>query len=119
MTNYQPRYYDKFTVEQLETVADDIRQLLDGKRYTFVAVNEAMHYRPEVHTSQEMREVTTYYGANKEFGGLHIHDSYGVWGFMTDNVDSLRIDHCSIKATFKAGAGNLIHWVVMLEDDRS
>lgn len=38
------------TLDNLEEVAQRIKDMLDGKRYTFVACNEFFDFKPEVRT---------------------------------------------------------------------
>lgn len=86
-------WYGYLTLENLEAVAERIRKLLAGQRYTWVSCNSGLrHYFPEVRTGQELRDrgVTTYRDEEAQygpFGGITVPDTYGVWGLHTDCPD--------------------------------
>jgi hypothetical protein len=77
------------TIENVPAVAGLIRELLAGKRYTFVACNEFFGFKPEVRTGQTLKpsrgkgDPVNCYGETPDHAGFHINDTYGVWGLST------------------------------------
>lgn len=127
-------WYGMLTVENIERVADLLRQLLKGKRYTFVAANEFFGFKPEVRTNQELKPSTTgdpinvYYDKDgKRFAGFNVCDSYGVWGCST-SLQEEQYDHefknpyfvfewNKVTITHCAPAGHKLYWVAAIERD--
>lgn len=84
-------WHGYLTLENLDAVAERLRKLLAGQRYTWVACNSGLrHYFPEVRTGQQIRD----YGVRvwhpedgSRLGGITIPDTYGIWGIDTSVPD--------------------------------
>lgn len=80
--------YGTVTTQNIKEVADKLRDLLTGRKYTTVHCYEYKNYVPEVRLHQELGGST-----NGDDVNLHFHsdehaqvticDSYGVGGFST------------------------------------
>jgi hypothetical protein len=88
LKEFNLHWFGMLTVENIEQVADLLRQLLVGKTYTFVTVNELFRYKPEVRTSQRLKPNGDAITATKDetgrFASFSVSDSYGVWGCSTN-----------------------------------
>lgn len=131
--NFSLSWYGMLTVENIEQVADLVRQLLVGRTYTFVAANEYRDYKPQVRTNQHMTRsnagdpVNVYYdeSAEKRFAGFSVCDTYGIWGVSTNLKDDLydpdfknpfvNFENDKVTITHRAASGNKIYWVIALE----
>ena len=125
-------WHGTLTLENLEEVAAMIGDLLDGKRYTFVACNEYFKFKPEVRTGQELNHkgatsghaISTYFDNEQSpprFGGFNIGDTYGVWGCSTASsaegyhydptyeAPHVSIDWGKVTITHRAPAGHLLY----------
>ena len=51
MNEFNLNWSGMLTTQNIDQVADLLRHLLTGKKYTFVAANEYYEYKPEVRTS--------------------------------------------------------------------
>ena len=134
------KWFGTLTLENLEEVAAMIGDLLDGKRYTFVACNEYFKFKPEVRTGQELNHKGSANGrainawlddeeTPPRFGGFNIGDTYGVWGCTTNvnaeghhydptfNAPYLSFDWGKVTITHRAPAGHLLYWVAAVEAD--
>lgn len=127
------KWFGYLTLENLDAAADRIRQMLgNGQRYTWVAVNEGLGYRPEVRTGQVAESVEAYrLEANGHaHGGVKVVDTYGIWAAHTNVADQaeaaarggadealayLVISHNKIEIEHFAPAGYHLRWVVALE----
>lgn len=129
-------WHGMLTVNNVEQVADLLRQLLTGKRYTFVAVNEFYGFKPEVRTSQKLKPkinssnpINVYYddtGA-KRFAGFSVSDSYGVWSFSTNLQEDqddpgsknphFSFEWDKVTIIFRLSGGNLVYWVAAVEKE--
>lgn len=126
------QWFGYLTLENVDAVADRIRRMLDGHRYTWVAVNEAFE-RPEVRTSQVMEKVEVFRSRDDSYGelaGITVLDTYGVWGPDTTAPDErtaaqqperdrayMVIDHNKIEIKHFVPAGSRLYWVIALEDE--
>ena len=125
-------WFGVMTVDNIEDIVGKLRELLTGKRYTFVSCYEYKRYEPEVRASQELKNGTSddpfhvWYGENQEFGGFNVGDTYGVWGLDTNghrganydgkfDIPYLVFDYGKCTMTFRTPAGLLAYWVVAVE----
>lgn len=128
MTNWS----GTLTIENISTVVDKIKKLLDGKKYSFVAAYEGYRLKLELNQHQQLK---SNYNENQvffdkdasppRFAGFTFNDTYGVWGLTTNTNDDkydgkyenpyIVISHNEIKITHKAGSGALVHWLIQLE----
>lgn len=135
MQEYNLNWFGMLTINNIEQVVGLLKQLIDGKRYTFVACNELDGFKPEVRTSQcvEHNKATSknafniYYDTeNSRYAGFNIVDSYGVWGCSTNTTDE-KFDHERKNPYFsfkynqviiehRAAGGNLLYWCIAVED---
>jgi hypothetical protein len=97
-------WYGDVTIENIKEVAEKMKSILSGKRYTFVAVNMygvaggwageqgQLISEPEVRTSQELKPGTNgdslsvwfdKENSSPTYAGFNFCDSYGVWGLST------------------------------------
>jgi hypothetical protein len=74
-------WYGYLAVDTLPEIARRIRNLLTGRRYTFVA-DWSEYSGPDVHVSQTMQDLkTTDRGEDgRPWAHLMVSDTYGVWG---------------------------------------
>jgi hypothetical protein len=84
-------WHGYLTLENFDAVAERIKAMLTGVRYTWVACNSGLRdYFPEVRTGQQMDKLTLS-GRKTYEDGPHAHlsvcDSYGVWGLSTSIAD--------------------------------
>ncbi|MBD3244967.1 MAG: hypothetical protein GF335_03165 [Candidatus Moranbacteria bacterium] len=135
---YNLHWYGVLTIENLQQVADLLLQLLDGKRYTFVAANEFFRFKPEVRTGQTLshkgattgKAINVYYDEKEnppKHAGFNVGDTYGVWGcstnLATDEYDNefnnpyFVFEYNKVTITHRAPAGHLLYWVVAIEQD--
>jgi hypothetical protein len=128
-------WYGTMTTWNAAAIADRLRQLLAGKRYTFVAINGGCPYSPDVRTRQILRG-----GRGLRLDGdaqnicLHLSegcanivgcDSYGVWSFSSTTTDmhsfnEYRQPYCTFndrefRVTHRAPCGDILVWVFALE----
>jgi uncharacterized protein YoaH (UPF0181 family) len=120
------------TVENIEQVAEVLRQLLKGKKFTFVACHEDNNFIPKARTCQELRSIngddpiSVYYDKeSKRFAGFNACDSYGVWGCSTSlHVDVydhefknpyFAFEYNKVTITHRAASGSKIYWVCAIE----
>ena len=125
-------WYGMLTVENIEKVAETLRQLLKEKKYTFVACNEGMDFKPEVRTGQQLKPSTkgdpinVYFDEeSKRFASFNVCDSYGVWScstsLHTDDYDHefknpyIVFEWNKVTITHRAGSGSKIYWVCAIE----
>jgi len=124
------RSYGMLTKGNIEDFVAVLREMLTGKRYTFVACNESRHFEPEVRTSQRLENGTNgtpfsvhHYDGWASFG---VCDTYGVWGCTTTWDDPKMydadfknpyfvFDYNKVTITHRAPAGHLLYWVVAVE----
>jgi hypothetical protein len=80
-------WYGYLAVDTLPEIERRIRNILTGRRYTFVA-DWSQHSGPDVHVSQTMQDLkTTDHGADGQpWASLMVSDSYGVWGISASVV---------------------------------
>lgn len=123
------KFNGTLTVNNCEEVAGLIFETLQGKKYTFVSVNEYFDYRPEIRINQELKN-----GTNRnpfsvmlknDFACFDVCDSYGVWGLSTSqkenyfdasyNAPYIEIENNTIKITLRAPYGNKIYWLIQVE----
>jgi len=125
------RWYGELTVENLEAIAQRLRSMLTGRRYTWVAVNE--YYgplpRPEVRTGQQIEPgksqngeaVYIHYGEDRTWGMIGINDTYGCWSISTDDRPEKRpylvFEYNKLTIEHYAPGGNKLIWVIASEDE--
>lgn len=117
------------TTENVEQVADLFRQLLVGKRFTHVSVNEGSQYRPDVHTGLSLheREPITVIQLGEEVG-VSITDtrfSRTTWSSQayqgaskTEEKPYITFECNKVTITTRAPSGFRIYWVFAVEEDR-
>jgi hypothetical protein len=117
------------TLENLDEVAGLFRQLLDGKRYTFVSAYEYRGWRPEVrmHQQVEPHNATDGQGislwredaATPTYGGFHVVDTYGVWGLSCSVHEKpyVSFEYNKVTMELKTPAGKGAWWVVAVEGE--
>lgn len=92
-------WYGYVHLGNAEAVADRIRSMLTGRRFTFVSYNVNMTGSwPEVRTGQRLNAENVKTGkavtyrlhneASDPWGHFMVHDSYGVWGFSAHYPDA-------------------------------
>ena len=129
-------WFGYLTTANYQAVAERIRRMLAGKRYTWVDADAMGGYRPRVRTRQEMESVTakllTGENLTRPYAHITVSDTYGVWGidsgeasqseahaaepkrrtylhFTRDRYgERLEIEHYAI-------SGNHLWWVVAAE----
>lgn len=122
-------------LDNLQETAERIERFLRGKRYVFVAANEAIYnFKPRIHMGQKLNDknpMSIWFDEKNDpprHGGFNFGDSYGVWGLSTSQKDEkydpkfdspyivFRYGH-TIEITHRAPAGHLLYWVIAVEDD--
>lgn len=73
------------TLENFDAVAGRLREMLEGKRYTWVSCNEGLRdFFPEVRPGMEMEKIVIHDRSDIGYGCTMAHltvcDTYGVWG---------------------------------------
>lgn len=134
----EAEWWGCLTLENLDLVAERLRKLLDGRRYTFVASNEGLRqYFPEVRTGLALRDrgVTASRSTMDDgsiLGHLNVSDSYGSWGMFTTVPDVtaahalsydeqrkqgtyLHIKYGKVEIEHFAPVGARLYWVATLE----
>jgi hypothetical protein len=99
-----PTWYGYLADENVQHIADRIRNLLAGRRYTFASINAShAHFTgPEVRTSQELRpehtdskttptvyrfgEPMTFSPGRWKSCGITVADTYGAWGIHSSHA---------------------------------
>lgn len=138
-TPSQAHWEGWLTLDNLEAVADRIRAMLAGQRYTFVAVNGLFGDCPEVRTGNALVggvRVSRHDG----FGGVTWSDSRYVTGLHTfvqtqdearhlaeDDEKRKRLTRVTLDPSFRdpgtllteqwTGAGHRLYWVVAVEHE--
>lgn len=139
------KWYGMLTIDNINEVVGQIKEVIDGKKYTFVAVNMYGNEQDpgrlvsqiDVRTSQEARHdkakngetfIVWFDEANNppQFAGFNVCDTYGVWGLSTRtnsaNYDYefknpyLSIDRNKVSISHRAPAGRILYWVIAVED---
>jgi hypothetical protein len=114
------------TIENVNEVADRLKELLIGKIYTFVSCNELDRFKPNVKTGQKLEDNNPIRVWKGDYStGIHVNDSYGVWGFNTvlhegEKNENLKVPYIifegnQIRIEHRAPGGNILYWVVALE----
>lgn len=129
MKDYTLNWYGKLTIENIEQVVGLFRQLLENRRYTFVAINELFR-RPDVRTGQRLEphkatsgEAFSVWFDDKNsppaFAGFNAVDTYGVWGLSTSVNEQPYVVFEWNKVTIEhnAPAGNKLIWVLAIEQE--
>jgi hypothetical protein len=103
-------WHGYLTLENYEAVAQRLRELLAGHRYTFVAVNSGSDYRPEVRTGMELRSygIRSHLNDDRTFASIGVADTYGSWGLHAFEVADQKAAHERRNAA----------WAKASEDDR-
>ena len=127
---YDLHWYGMLTVENVQKIADLLLQLLDGKRYTFVAANESCRFEPEVRTGQRLKAISVYYNEKEnppKYAGFIVVDSYGSWSCSTNLAENkydqefrnpyFVFKYNQVTITHRAPAGHLLYWVAAIEQD--
>ena len=135
---YNLHWYGMLTIENVQQIADLLLQLLDGKRYTFVAANEFFRFKPEVRTGQTLDhkgarsgKAIGIYSDEKDtpprHAGFNVGDTYGVWGCSTNLAENkydpefnnpyFVFEYNKVTITHRAPAGHLLYWVAAIEQD--
>lgn len=119
-------WHGMLTTENIEAVVNLLKQLLEGKRYTFVTCNESFRFKPEVRTGQRLTgDFKIYRDESLNYAGFNVGDSYGMWGCST-NTNEARYDHTfqnpyfsfewhKVTITHRAPAGYLLYWCLAVE----
>ncbi len=128
MSNKYARY-GNLTAENIEAFTERLREMLVGKSFTFVSVNEGQGWRPEVRVGQRLKPghgddgITLYPPKDEErpdWRHMTVHDTYGSWGFQTggedkptyfffDGPNRLLVEHY-------ASAGWKMYWSITVEE---
>lgn len=135
---YNLHWYGMLTIDNIQQVTNLLLQLLDGRRYTFVAANEFFRFKPEVRTGQRLNhkgatsgKAISAYCDEKEtpprHAGFNVVDTYGVWGCSTNLVENrydsefnnpyFVFEYNKVTITHRAPAGHLLYWVAAIEQD--
>jgi len=78
------------TIDNVQEVADRIRKLLEGKKYTFVTVNELRGFKPRVHTGQRLRkssDAVSIHTDGQARAGFNVLDTHSAWGCTTNLIE--------------------------------
>lgn len=142
--NVMTKWYGMLTIDNINEVVTQIKEVIDGKKYTFVAVNMyGNENNPgrlvsdvDVRTSQEVRHDKAKNGQtftvwfddespHPRFAGFNVSDSYGVWGLSTRTNSHdydyefknpyIVIDHDKISISHRAPAGHILYWIIAVE----
>jgi len=121
------------TVENIKQVVEVLRQLLSGKKFTFVICDEGRGFEPEVRTGQQLKpstkdnSINVYYDEEKNFAGFNVCDSYGVWGCSTNlhaneydpefKNPYLAFEHNRVTITHRAPSRSKLYCVCAIEKE--
>lgn len=140
--NSDGEWFGDMTLENAEAIADRLRKMLTGRRFTFVSVNSGFSETsiPDVRNGQmldghvDSKGIGT--GENVSFSMLaddHAHivvcDTYGVWGLSVTARKyeeryhqpyvkfARRTRYCgeSMAVIHRNGDGDILRWVVVVE----
>lgn len=131
-------YYGNLTVANAEQFVERLREMLTGKRYTFITVNASLDNIPDVRVHQQLggrintepgvadniRLYPVEYLANESaYQNLNVCDTYGVWslttGFTYFSFQPRERDRPErVAITLKTGYGTdgIIRWLIYIED---
>ncbi len=135
---YDLYWHGVLTIKNVQKVADLLLQLLDGRRYTFVAADERYYFMPKVRTGQRLNHedsttgnaISVHYDEKKnppKHAGFTVCDTHGVW-FCSTNLAEAKYDP-KFNNPYFVFAGNkvtitqrtfddkLLYWVVAIEQD--
>jgi hypothetical protein len=120
--NYKKTYILD-NVENLQEIADNIKKLLEGKKYLWVDAYEYKRWRPEIRTDQIMKNVRVWYQESTTpptYGGFSVNDSYGVWGMTTTKQwrDSISFFANGIEMNLHTPEGREAWWQIYILEDQ-
>lgn len=132
-------WYGVQTIENTPEIVERLRDLLTGKKYTFVSTNDG--FNPEsrigvdVRTDQKLENGTNgtpfsiWYDEKNDpprYCGFNVGDTYGVWGVHTSatetqydptfNVPYWVFDYNQARVVHRAPAGHLLVWVIAVQN---
>lgn len=123
------------TFENIDQVADTLRDLLTGRRFTLVSANELEMFKPRVKQGKMVVEREMHPGvyvnrrSDPDGTILRVSDTDSVWGCITRTHDespdpTFENPHISFEGdrvtiTCRAPSGLKLYWVVVVEKDQS
>ena len=117
-------FYAVLTLDNLEDVAQRVRELLTGKRYTFASLNDGFNPTSDigfdVRTDQQIDQrdpVKTWRDDQGQYGGFNVGDTYGVWGANTYDKPQIYISHARMCIMHAAPAGHRLIWKIVIQRD--
>lgn len=131
----RPSWHGTLTVDNVADVVTRLHQLLDGKRYVWVAVNESYGAagRPEVRFERLAPEKSTTgksivpHIEDPKHKGFTVIDTYGVWSLWTSAKDEHEFDdykepyiafgHNRVTIERRAPAGHRLTWVIAVDEE--
>lgn len=135
--NLDRDWHGTVTKSNIEAIGKRLQQLLDGKTFTVIWVNEFFKYEPEVRVHQRLEgsrnakfgsgdNITITNDFNQPFGFIHFCDTYGVWSFDTTLVTPGPHDNFKaasfvafkdeqVTITHRLPAGNLCYTTLVVE----
>ena len=121
-SNYDLQWYGTLTVDNIGSVVELLKQLLEGKKYTFVSCYAYRGYKPEVRLHQEIDHKSSTAGnafiiyRHDGWSSFNVCDSYGVWGQSTYNNPYFNFERDRVTIESTNGYGEKYYWTLVVEE---
>ncbi len=132
-TVLKKNWHGPLTVDNIEGVVTLLRQLLGGRRYTFISAHERYKFKPEARTGQRLgkggptKEVGFHIDEDRARASMFIHDSYGICTLASSLKDGdsytseenpyLEFRENQVTITHQSDSGHKLYWMYVLEDE--
>lgn len=119
---YDLHWHGTLTVDNIDNVVDLLKQLLDGKKYTFVSCYAYKGYKPEVRLHQEIEHKSSTTGnafsiyRHDGWSSFNVCDTYGVWGQSTFNNPDFIFERDRVTIESVNGFNEKFYWTIVVED---
>ncbi|HBI38182.1 MAG TPA: hypothetical protein DDY71_11105 [Spirochaetia bacterium] len=127
-------WFGTLTINNIELIANNILEILSGKKYIFVDVYEYLEYKPHTRINQKLENgssgspLSVYYDEHKKYAGFNFCDTYGIWGCSTSTQEDrydpsftnpyIVIEWNQITVKQKTPAGMMCYWqITVVEED--
>lgn len=108
------------TLDNLDEVAEAIRERLEGQTYTFITRDQGFRETRRKH--QELcpwksrdRKKAVFTDREGDWGMIDVVDTYGSWGTSTYADATITFTAQGFLIDQKAPAGNALHWEILIE----
>ncbi|MFA6551657.1 MAG: hypothetical protein WCV41_03975 [Patescibacteria group bacterium] len=112
------------SVENVEEIAVRLRNLLEGKKFSLISMNELYGFTPKEEKDKQMEKITTCKSEGEKTAAIHISCSDGLLDLPTSfhNGDANEIEGISIKFSDNYiiidrfnGNGNKLFWIIIIQ----